>query len=248
MTTLELMDSYKEEYTKSEYTVYEVIRNHIVDVSRMTANGLAEKYHISQSSLTRFAKRMGFVGYNELKYAISREIYDSPPKKDTIFSRCSQYLVELEKSLQNFDYQSLNQDFIDAKHIYITGIQRNVSAGKMLEYVLKEYGYGCQYASLNDDLLRLEAFICKKDLLIIFSYNGSDNYRHLIEIYKDSINNNLPKIILITQNPEALLKEYAYKTILLPDAYNMNIDLYVPFCIFATIIEQSIIYNPNMKK
>ncbi|WP_054665211.1 MurR/RpiR family transcriptional regulator [Lacticaseibacillus camelliae] len=55
-----------------ESSVYTYINQHQAEVETMTIRELAEKAHVSTTTILRFANKMGYEGYSELKYALKR--------------------------------------------------------------------------------------------------------------------------------------------------------------------------------
>ncbi|WP_262315888.1 MurR/RpiR family transcriptional regulator [Lacticaseibacillus parakribbianus] len=55
-----------------ESAVYTYINQHQASVEKMTIRELAEKAHVSTTTILRFANKMGFEGYSELRYALKQ--------------------------------------------------------------------------------------------------------------------------------------------------------------------------------
>lgn len=234
MKISQLMESKIPEYTKSERLVYEKIKNNLDDISRLTATYFAAKHQISQASITRFAKKLGFAGYNDLKYEISRELYSLNDNYLPIHKNYAQAIEELELSLENQDIEALKNLIMSARHILISGIQRNVIPSILLDYNLKEFGYCSQIIDYGN-LSRIDSFSSKDDLLFIFSYSGNkNNFISLLENYLLN-KEKMPKMILITGNSLATLIPYAEHTYVIPTLNNIgNVQIF--FCIFIDII------------
>ena len=58
----------------SEKEMIQYIKSHKQEVINMTINELAKILLSSKSSVLRLAKKLGFTGYSELKYALKKEI------------------------------------------------------------------------------------------------------------------------------------------------------------------------------
>ncbi|MCI1894471.1 MAG: MurR/RpiR family transcriptional regulator [Lactobacillus sp.] len=66
-----------------ESAVYTYINQHQAEVEKMTIRQLAEKAHVSTTTILRFAGKMGFEGYSELRYAIKQHraaLTSAPPE------------------------------------------------------------------------------------------------------------------------------------------------------------------------
>lgn len=238
MKISQLMENKSSEYTKSERLVYEKIKNNLDDISRLTATAFAAKHHISQASVTRFAKKLGYSGYNDLKYEISREIITLDDSNLPMYKHYANVIEEMEFALQNQDIETFQNLIVSAKNIFISGIQRNLIPSILLDYNLKEFGYCSQiidYGNLN----RIASFSSNQDLLFIFSYSGNkNNFTGLLENYllKDE---KMPKLILITGNPDATMIPYAHQTFTIPQLNNMG-NAQTFFCILIDLFFRNI--------
>lgn len=246
MPVFELMDSKYDDYTKSELLVYEKIKKNMTDFVRMTATDFASKYEISQASMTRFAQKLGFSGYNDLKYEMSRNTFRGKVENETVFDHYINSIKKIEKYFQTIDMSQLIEMITTANHILITGIQRNKVPSMMMDYNFKEFGYYSQMIEY-DNLSRIDSFTSNKDLLFIFSYGGSEStYKTMLETFEQSENS--PRICLITSNPNSKLIDKAYHAIVLEDTDHLVPDPQVVFTLFVGFFFTFIPKNPYKNK
>lgn len=54
----------------AERAVAQYIRNHIEEAADLTVGQMADIAHVSQPTVIRFARKLGFGGYRELRYVL----------------------------------------------------------------------------------------------------------------------------------------------------------------------------------
>lgn len=72
MNIIDLIQEQSSSYTKNEQDIACYIINHPTDAGRYTIEKLAVETNTSKAALIRFAKKLGFSGYSEFKYALNR--------------------------------------------------------------------------------------------------------------------------------------------------------------------------------
>lgn len=55
----------------AERAVAQYIRNHIEEAADLTVGQMADIAHVSQPTVIRFARKLGFGGYRELRYVLA---------------------------------------------------------------------------------------------------------------------------------------------------------------------------------
>lgn len=56
----------------AERAVAQYIRNHIEEAADLTVGQMADIAHVSQPTVIRFARKLGFGGYRELRYVLAQ--------------------------------------------------------------------------------------------------------------------------------------------------------------------------------
>lgn len=140
---------------------------------------LAEKLFVSTATVTRTAQKLGFNGYQELKYQFSRylegsfrEYYAKEPRENLLKS---ELIKSIEDSLISDNYLKLDQvaDFVkSAQTIEIFAIGGSFSLGIELYKKLLHMGYVSSAKSDWDDLLVTSQQMLSTDLAIFISQSG----------------------------------------------------------------------------
>ena len=109
--------------------VEKLIADYILNTpdGNLSARNLCDTLYISKASLTRFAQKLGFSGFRELKYQLCQDLThaDYPPLKDSItkstFNNYSYIVNETFRKLDTFALEKAISLITDSNHIYVYG-------------------------------------------------------------------------------------------------------------------------------
>ncbi len=180
--------------SKSEKKVADVVLSTGYEVSRMTLSELAAASEVSDPSVIRFTKAIGFKGYSEFKEHVLLDwgkvasAEEQPPKllelsfskSDTVRDVPEKIFNTTIKGLQDtmhiFDYSSYEKAvkvILKADRINILGVGNSGSVALDLVSKLVRIGLNASYFADN----HLEQLSCmslgKNDVAIAFSHSGS---------------------------------------------------------------------------
>ena len=82
------LEEMSSQFTKTDWKVYQFIKNNLKRISSLTASTIAEKIDASDASVIRFCQKVGFSGFYELRYKIQKELE----------------LMDTEKSINDYSY------------------------------------------------------------------------------------------------------------------------------------------------
>ena len=191
-----------------------IIKNSIIDAGN--------KCDTSKSAMLRFAKKLGYSGYSEFKYAISED-YDSKPIDETtdvnesFLKRISSLFAESVYHLGNLNYelqlQQLAKMIDEYPYVKSIGIGNTSFCANQLVYSLYSYN---KFIECVGDCIQfdyLKNCLNSEYLLIIFSVTCSETkYLDLVKTAK----NKGAKIIVITMNNEHKLITLSDLSFILP--------------------------------
>ncbi len=148
-----------------------------------TITELAEKCDVSEASIFRFAKTIGYKEYPELKIAIANQEYHSyslnmnkDDSMSTLFSKvCDDVLSSLGKTKNLLKEEALNKTvelIMGSKSIYLFGVANSGNICGDFEHKLFRLGFNAR--SLTDSHMQIIAAsqITKKQLIIAVSHSG----------------------------------------------------------------------------
>lgn len=240
MNPIERINLNIKNFTKSESEIADHIIKNPFFVVQMPIVELAKKISTSKSALIRFSQKIGYNGFSEFKFDLSRYLVssnqDEPNNKIlSIVSDYAEYINRIGTMISIKDLSYIANSILKSKKIKIFGINRTSFSALQLKYRLAKIGFDSE--ALSDIYLMNDcaSMLNEHDLCIIFSITGSKN------IYLDKINilkENKCKIILISMEPNNPLKNYCDATILLPYISKLsNIKLLDNQAIFFVFIE-----------
>lgn len=213
---LSKLEASKQFYSESELKVYDFIIENIKAIPSLKLSDLSSKCKVSEATIIRFARKLGFKGFSDFKISLSQNIHNIQEQYDLITDLdTTDSVLTIYKKLVNFSISSMNttaesineNDFENAvnlidkisasgKRIFIVGAGASTLLAESLRIKLMRLNIDSIHFS--DSHLQLEAMsgIEHGDLLIAFTTLAKTSQTNdCIEIAK----NHHARIILITQ-------------------------------------------------
>ena len=210
MNIFELMDSKSKSYTKTDRSIYDRCKKNYDIFSTEPIAVLTEQYNLSQASLTRFAKKLGFSGFNEFQFRLSQDIAEKDShaqmSSTEIYSKVPQ---EVKAALDPAMLKKLAEDILQADTIYPFGYSFSSLPGDYLAMSLRIQGIPhCEVPNLAHLSYRFK----ENDIIILFSVAGNvtGNY----SVYRTRSGS---KKVLVTMNPKHRLIPESDYVFILPD-------------------------------
>lgn len=223
MNLKERISIYYTSLTTTEKRIYTQIMDNphiIIDHSIIEAGNLC---HTSKSAMLRFAKKLGYRGYSEFKYAIEesikKDLEDAPRinNNETILHQISSSFALTIQAIGQLNYddqlQSLASDIDQYPYIKSIGIGNSAFCANQLVYSL--YSHNKFIEGVVDDVQFSYLNNCLNEdyLLIIFSVSASSTtYTKLMKTAKTKGS----KIVLITMNNDSPINKLADIVFTLP--------------------------------
>lgn len=219
MNPLERLKHNNNQFTKSEKRIAEYILEEPLDIVRHTAEDIAEKAGSSKSAFIRLCQKLGYKGYSEFRYALSRYLvsHKSDDEKErnyleAISSLYSEHIREIVQKVSLEEIEKLCQLIVEANRIKIFGYNRTGLSAQQCRMRLVKLGIDAEYSAdtlmMNDIVSALD----ENDLVIIFSIKAMQNYEGIVQQLKISDT----KGVLITMNPNSSWSKNLDLTITLP--------------------------------
>ncbi|NLS52282.1 SIS domain-containing protein [Hafnia alvei] len=231
MRILQLISLNKEQLTPGERTIADYLLAHPEILKQCSSQEIASQLHISQSSIVKFAKKLNFRGFTDLKMALIEEwgqlnkqinsadqhlhssitIYDSP----TIIAEklCLEKQEALRDSTDNVNFSQLEKiiSLIKfARRIQITGIGGSALAAKDLAYKLMKIGYPVMNELDGHVQITVAQSLAPGDIQIAISYSGSLKE---ILLAAQVAKNNGAQLVAVTSLQESPLRKIADYTL-----------------------------------
>lgn len=151
-----------------EKTILDKLKDSDIDIAEIDINTFAHEFFISNSSITRFAQKLGFNGFTELKYALHNHenqfTFITQNRYHEILSNIDEFSPDLINFIRNFD---------KFERIIIIGIGSSGLMANEFTYKLGELGlYNADYAKEPYKIDMLASSMTSKDLMICLSLSG----------------------------------------------------------------------------
>ncbi|MCI8583783.1 MAG: MurR/RpiR family transcriptional regulator [Dorea sp.] len=233
------------ELTKTQQTIADFVLDHSSDACFMTSTEIADRLDVSESSVIRFARSLGYTGFMDFQKNLRKEYQEQVHHISNAITVPSQRMAQINKVGISGDY--LKQHFtnvisnieemfsnnslhtfedaadiiVKSKQKYITATRGDTALADYASLYLKHMvpnviSTSSACMSPVDQLLN----ICKEDCLLIFGFPRYSTLDHItVRMAKDAG----AKIIVVTDKPSSLLAQYASVLITVPvDSNSFN--------------------------
>lgn len=226
MNPFERLDCYKNNYTKSEQTIYEWIKKNPSAVVKDSIEALAEEISTSKAAIIRFSKKIGYSGFAEFKFELSRYIISEIRENEntnmdiarSITSLYAGYIKQINDFIDLKDVKKIAKVLSHARRVKILGKNRTGLSALQLRYRFTKIGFDAE--AITDGILmdQMLESLTKGDVVIIFTTRAFDvKYYELIR----NISKNGVTSIVITCTETDLMKKATHH-ILLPSIENAS--------------------------
>lgn len=178
----QLIDKYYDKLTENDKYICEAILNHKKDCIHMSIDEFAQHYHISTSTLSRFAQKLKLGGYSELRVVLKmgenskQEIQET----DYIFDCYHSMINDIEKKDCQDLFSRMNQD--NRIIIYGSGSHQSRVAREMKRIFLP-IGKKLYDVSDYDVVDQLLQFVKEDDIVFLLSLSGES--QHTLKLAKE---------------------------------------------------------------
>ena len=177
---------------KSEQKVADYVLNHEAACRRISLEALAEQSGVSQPTVVRFVKALGFQGFKEFRYRLmenavtearageSQAMYGYHLKPDEklklipakVISTSVRTLEDMLKSISGEQFEKTIHMLAGARKIMLCCVENSSAAAKDLMTKLLYLGYDCRYDEDYYIQKIAAAALTEQDVIIGISYSG----------------------------------------------------------------------------
>ncbi|EAY4648611.1 HTH-type transcriptional regulator MurR [Salmonella enterica] len=194
MLYLAKMRNAEGEFTENEQKIATFLLAHVGELKTVSSRNMAKQLEISQSSIVKFAQKLGANGFTELRMAlieehsVSREnkrdkavhLHSSITSEDSLEMMARKLnrekIVALEETYNLMDYERLEQviNLISkAPLIQITGVGGSALVGRDLSFKLMKIGFRVACEVDTHVQATIAQALRQGDVQIAISYSGS---------------------------------------------------------------------------
>lgn len=227
MRCLQRITLNKDAFTPGERIIADYILAHPDKLKQCSSQELASILNISQSSIVKFAQRLGFKGFTGLKIALIEEwgqqskqnaeseqhlhndinVHDTPPViAEKLFRAKQQALRMTTDSVNLAQLESVVAEIKAARRVQIMGMGGSSLVAKDLAYKLMKIGYPVMNEMDSHVQMTVAQSLGEGDVQIVISYSGA-----LKEIFiaAQAAQEKGAKIIAITSLQDSPLRKLA---------------------------------------
>ena len=222
LTVYDLMEINKPKFTGSDNTICNALNEYPGLIERYTVSQLADYLGISTASIMRFAKKLGYSGYSELRFEYMKSVHGAHDNEHEEASELKNYLrllIESFERMANIDesqFISLAKDISKHKNVYAIGLGKSGLAAEYMRYSFIRAGKYIETATesvLVNDIPKISA---PQDMYIIYSEKASSVSNVLKSFIKGTKDNSKAKICIVTCNPKSSFENQVDRIIVLP--------------------------------
>lgn len=202
------------------------ILDHLDEVVRDPLIGTSSISGFSAASLTRYAKKIGFTGYDEFKYQLQRDNVRSTNEshEQSLPDQYANLFREIEKRFPSSKIKELASVLFHADRIFVTGFHNSSVSATLFNYRLEELRYTTSHLPY-DEAFKLDAFARKNDTVVIFSVH-SQTYKDLVKNLR-AMGDSCPHLVLICMDPKHVLRTKVDYSYVLPDEHTIGYSHYL---------------------
>ncbi len=258
--------------TKKEKLIAEFVLDHFAEACFITSTEIAQRLHISDSSVIRFTRTLGYGGFMDFQKAIRKtyterinsvsESITVPSERlkisidklgdDIVGSYFSNVMQNLQSCIRNndaIDFEKAAELIIESKRKYIVTSRADSSIGDqmllMLKHMLPDV-YETSHPALN--VIDHLCDITKEDCVVAVSFpRYSEMDRLALEMAYDAG----AKIVLITDKASSPLAKYATQLLTVSVDSNAFFNSFVAVVftleLLCTFISKKMGYSPEAK-
>lgn len=177
MKHVSLIETFYPSFSKQEKKVADYVIKEKKQVCFMSLSEITKKINVSESTIVRFVKKLGFKGFIEFKLEVANEIsnlqnYISEDYIDNISSNIFETINKTKELIDKNDVEKVVEYINNSKRMFIFGI--GASGVAALEMQNRFMRYGKIGHSVNDGHFQVmySSVATSEDVIIVLSLSG----------------------------------------------------------------------------
>lgn len=160
--------------TSSEQIIYQYFKDNLHSIIYLSLSDICKELYVSNATVIRFCQKIGFKGFNELKFQLKNELNltnKSTNAWDTIPHRAS-ILKDFIDDINDKIIEQICSEIKNHKSIYIYGRNMSSLPAKYLQSMLNTMDIPCIYIDWIDFFSALSKSFPDNAVLFIFTNYG----------------------------------------------------------------------------
>ncbi|MEG2329955.1 MurR/RpiR family transcriptional regulator [Anaerorhabdus sp.] len=175
-----IKDSYEDLFS-AEKKVAEYVLKNLDEVVMLNVSELAKKCEVSEATIVRTCKHLGYSGYYQMRILLSRDTGKNEMhanKKEVsnlseLFEYHSERILNLSNHVNIETLIDVSKILLNAKNTHIVGVGNTVPIVLDLGFRLQRYGISCNYSMIPEQFYNYIMLGNENDALIAISRTGA---------------------------------------------------------------------------
>ena len=196
------IESKKHTFTSKELEIYEIFKNDYLSFRSSTATEIADRYNISQSSISRFCQKLGFDGFSDFRLSLVANSYNSYDKYDIKTSSSSfvdgfsNIIQTMHKELDSKHLTKIANRILSSNTVFVNGYGASDLSAHILSFNCVSNGVKVlhQLPSSEQEYLHIQN---SNDTIILFS-SINPSHKDLFSLLEEMPKKDKPHVILVS--------------------------------------------------
>ncbi|GAB4071943.1 MurR/RpiR family transcriptional regulator [Barrientosiimonas marina] len=207
-----LMEQHKNQFTKSEYKLYNYITENAENIVYQSLTEMANACQVGEATVLRFCRKLGYKGYQEFKLSLARELsnHEKNGNGGTYIDKVKNNMIQaVEDTYELADDEQLQQaikQIMHARDVVVYGVSSSGIAGLDMQNRLMRIGMNIETITDSHNQVIRSNSVDDQTVIIAISLTGST--KDIIDAVSTGKDNGAT-IIAITNYAESPLTRYA---------------------------------------
>lgn len=205
--------------SKSDRILIEYVNLNAGECIYKSITEIAKEVSLGEATVTRFSRKLGFLGFQEFKVALTKELSKESGKNVistvvnvdekanmTAEKLFTSYKEVMEKTLQNLNYNNIlaiKNLILQAKKIFFFGIGNSGIVAMDANYKFMRIGLNSMSVSDSHTMIMLSSLMNKDDILFAISHTGET--KEILKTVEVAKQNEVRIISLTGSNSNSLI-------------------------------------------
>lgn len=220
---IEKIQAKKKDFTEAELKIANLLEQEPYVFSSSTATEIANKFNVSQSSISRFCQKLGYNGFSDFRLSLilslSTDNNINNTTNDWGMTLCNQ-VKQLSQSLNDDYLNKIAQMIINARMTFTSGYGGSEIPANLLAFRCMLISLSAMEIPTSREVETLH-IINNQDVIVLFSASNP-SHADLMMMLDDIPKEKRPKLILVTESKHHPFLNKVDEVIMLPKIDNEN--------------------------
>ncbi len=208
------------QFTKKERAIAEFILGDPQYAFQCDAETIAQKTGTSKAAFIRLCQKIGYNGYAEFRFALSRSMFSNPPEAVAtddpilrITHAYARFIEQIPNSISLDDLRAIASLILQARRVKIFGYNRTFLSAQQLRMRMGKMGLDAEAIGDTISMMDIAETMTKVDVIVLFSIKALDQFYG--NFVREAHSRQCP-IILITMTPNNKFTDLVTHQLVMP--------------------------------